>query len=120
MGPSAGAKVSGLGLSSSRTFLSGYKIVGNSINKIPTITEQATAISKQIGKNSISIRTPNKILHFDLQGATHKGILTPHIQQSLPNMNPKTGQIFWNKDRRWVQSMTQKDIRTVRKYLKNK
>jgi RHS repeat-associated protein len=86
--------------------------------KIPTITEQAAAISKQIGKNSISIKTPNKAFHFDLQGAAHKGVPTPHVQQSLPNMNPITGQMYWNKDRQWVEAMTQKDIRIIKNYLK--
>lgn len=85
---------------------------------IPTVAEQAASISKQVGKNSISIRTPNKTLHFDLQGATHKGVPTPHIQQSLPNVNPKTGQVFWNKDRQWIQPMNQQDIRIIRNYLK--
>ncbi|MGS2765234.1 polymorphic toxin type 24 domain-containing protein [Sinomicrobium sp. M5D2P9] len=61
----------------------------------------------------------NKTLHFDLQVATHKGVPTSHIQQSLPNVNPKTGQVFWNKDRQWVQPMTQQDIRIIRNYLKS-
>ena len=82
------------------------KTLSTTVNKIvPTVTEQAVAISKQVEKNSISIRTPNKTLHFDLQGAAHKGIPTPHIQHSLPNVNPRTGQTFWNKDRQWVQPM---------------
>ncbi|MCE7057188.1 polymorphic toxin type 24 domain-containing protein [Algoriphagus sp. AGSA1] len=84
----------------------------------PSVTEQAAVISKEVGKNSISIRTPNKTLHYDLQGATHKGVPTPHVQQSLPNVNPKTGQMFWNKDRQWVQPMSQQDIRIVRNYVK--
>ncbi|WP_447635658.1 RHS repeat-associated core domain-containing protein [Flavobacterium microcysteis] len=88
-------------------------------NKVPSVAEQAASISKQIGKNSVNIRTPNKTLHFDLQGATHKGVPTPHVQQSLPNMSPQ-GQVFWNKDRKWVEPMTQQDIRTVRNYLKRR
>jgi|GEM_PF-7032634 len=90
------------------------------VKETATITKQATELSQKIGKNSISIKTPNKILHFDLKGATHKGIPTPHVQQSLPNINPKTGQIYWNKDRQWIQQMSQQDIRIIRNYLKRK
>ncbi|WP_347066850.1 polymorphic toxin type 24 domain-containing protein [Flavobacterium sp. WV_118_3] len=88
--------------------------------EIPKVTEQALEISNRIKKNSINIRTPNKTLHFALQGATYKGVSTPHIQQSLPNINPKTGQIFWNKDKQWVRPMPQQDIRIIQNYLKRK
>ncbi|QQT24855.1 hypothetical protein [Sphingobacterium spiritivorum] len=50
--------------------------------KVPIVAEQVATISKQVGKNLISIRTPNKTLHFDLQGATNKGVPL-HISNNL-------------------------------------
>jgi hypothetical protein len=89
-------------------------------NYTTSLTEQAAQISRQIGKNSVNIRTNNRLLHYDLQGAPHRGVPTPHVQQSLPNMNPKTGTLFWNKDRIWVERMTQEDLRIIRNYLKRR
>ncbi|WP_372474780.1 polymorphic toxin type 24 domain-containing protein [Capnocytophaga sp. ARDL2] len=88
--------------------------------KAASVAEQATKVSKEIGKNSISLRTPNKIIHYDLVGATHKGVPTPHVQHSYKNFNPNTGEIFWNKDRHWVRPMTQQDIRTIYNHINRK
>ena len=60
-------------------------------------------------------------MHFDLDGAAHKGVDTPHVQNSFPNTNPKTGETFFNKDRKAIpDKMTQQDIRTVRKVLERR
>ncbi|WP_139420305.1 DUF6443 domain-containing protein [Chryseobacterium mulctrae] len=71
------------------------------------------------GKNSVSIGTKDGAFHYDLRGATHKGVETPHVQRSFLNTN-SSGQTFLNKDRKWVQPMTQQDVRTVRNYLNKK
>ena len=84
---------------------------------LPTIEEQAAEISKQINKTTVSIKTPSKVMQYDLKGPSHRGVPTPHVQRRLPNVD-KTGKIHWNKDNKWVEPMTQQDIRTVKKYLK--
>ncbi|MDI9857719.1 polymorphic toxin type 24 domain-containing protein [Flectobacillus roseus] len=47
----------------------------------------------------------------------HKGVETPHVQQSLPNID-KEGKIHYNKDRKTVESMAQEDIITIKRVLK--
>nr|WP_246722717.1 polymorphic toxin type 24 domain-containing protein [Aliikangiella sp. G2MR2-5] len=89
----------------------------------PSIKEQALELkSLNNNKNSVRIQTQDKKIHYDLDGASHKGVETPHVQTSYPNTNPNTGQTFWNKDNSaaGVKPMTQQDIRTVRKYLEKK
>ncbi|UTW60395.1 hypothetical protein KFE96_00090 [Kordiimonas sp. SCSIO 12603] len=55
-----------------------------------------------------------------MKGASHRGVDTPHVQQSHKNVNPRTGETHLNKDRKNVRTMTKQDIRTVKKYLKKK
>ena len=94
---------------------------GDVAKKAPSTKERALDLKKANGdKNRVTIQTSDKKIHYDLDGATHKGVETPHIQNSYPNTNPKTGEAFWNKDRKNVESMTQQDIRTVRRYLERK
>ncbi|GAB0157811.1 hypothetical protein CHRYSEOSP005_30970 [Chryseobacterium sp. Alg-005] len=71
------------------------------------------------GKNRVSIGTTDGALHYDLRGAPHKGVETPHIQRSFLNTNNK-GETFLNKDRKWVQPVTQQDVRIIRNYLNKK
>ena len=82
-----------------------------------TIKEQALSIKAEVNANSVSIRTPDQVIHYDLEGASHKGVETPHVQRSTYNTNPNTGETFVNKDRKSVRPMTQQDIRTVMNYL---
>jgi hypothetical protein len=91
------------------------------MTKLYGLKEQALALKKlNNDKNTVTIQTPDKKIHYDLDGNTHKGVETPHKQYSYPNTNPKTGGIFWNKDRKAVDSMNQQDTRTVRRYLERK
>ncbi len=87
----------------------------------PSIKDQAKDIKHTLNndKNTVTVTSANKKTHFDLDGPAHKGVETPHKQFSHPNTNPK-GQTFFNKDNKTVESMTQQDIRTVRKVLKNR
>lgn len=86
-----------------------------------SIKDQALDLKKMNNnKNTVRIQTSDKKIHYDLDGTTHKGVETPHVQYSYPNTNKKTGQTFWNKDRKTVDPMTQQDIRTVRRYLERK
>ncbi|MBL7999656.1 MAG: hypothetical protein JNL32_13605 [Candidatus Kapabacteria bacterium] len=90
------------------------------VHGTPSVSEQAAALNREAGKNTITIQTPDKILHYDLVGPPHRGVSTPHVQRSLPNVNPNTGELFMNKDGKWVRPMEQQDIRVVRNYLKRK
>ncbi|TXK92588.1 hypothetical protein BMR07_13925 [Methylococcaceae bacterium CS1] len=84
--------------------------------------QQALQLKKlNNNKNTVKVRTSNKEINFDLDGATHKGVETPHIQYSYPNTNKTTGRTFFNKDRKAIpDSMNQQDIRTVRNILKRR
>jgi RHS repeat-associated protein len=86
----------------------------------PSIKQQALDLKKlNNNKNTVTVQSGNKKTHFDLDGATHKGVETPHKQFSHPNTNAK-GQTFFNKDRKTVESLSQQDIRTVRKVLERR
>ena len=91
-------------------------------SETPTIKEQALDVknNQNNGKNSVTVQTPDKKVHYDLDGATHKGVETPHKQYSYPNTNPATGQTYWNKDRKTVDPINQQDIRVVKKVLEKR
>ncbi|MGF6227670.1 RHS repeat-associated protein [Inquilinus ginsengisoli] len=84
-----------------------------------TIAEQAQQLAQRIAKNTVTIQRPAVRTHYDLVGAAHKGVPTPHVQQSYPNVNLKTGQTHWNKDRsaQGTRPMTQQDIDDVMREL---
>jgi hypothetical protein len=77
---------------------------------LPSVRSQAHQISDKVQSNTISVKLGDNIVHFDLKGATHKGVPTPHVQISRPNTNPNTGQTYFNKDQKFVAPMTQEDI----------
>lgn len=86
-----------------------------------SIKQQALDLKKlNNNKNTVTVQSPGKKTHFDLDGATHKGVETPHKQFSNQNNNPKTGETFFNKDRTTVEPLTQQDIRTVRNILERR
>ena len=88
----------------------------------PSVKDQALDVKKNLndGKNSVNVGTVNGTTHFDLDGATHKGVETPHVQKSVKNTNPNTGKTYINKDNKNVRPMTQQDIRTVKKVLEKR
>lgn len=115
-----GKAVQALGNGLSAASKGGNTVAESASNIVkPSLLEQAKDLSNKVGKNSVEITTSNVKYHYDLKGASHKGVDTPHIQRSFQNTNPKTGQTFWNKDTKWVQPMTQQDIRIVRKFTGN-
>ena len=117
-----GAMAAGVPGVSSTTSNVGTKVgsVADDVVK-PSIKQQAKSIKEAIGnKNTVTVQTPNQQVHFDLDGPIHKGVPTPHVQRSLPNTNPNTGQTFFNKDRKFVRPMNQQDLRTVKKVLKKR
>uniref|UniRef100_UPI0025E1570D RHS repeat-associated core domain-containing protein n=1 Tax=uncultured Chryseobacterium sp. TaxID=259322 RepID=UPI0025E1570D len=88
----------------------------------PTIKEQALGIKSNLnsGRNSVKIKTVSGETRYDLDGATHKGVETPHVQTSTYNKNPKTGEVFLNKNNKDVRPMNQQDIRTVKKVIEQR
>ncbi|MER9934316.1 RHS repeat-associated core domain-containing protein [Mesorhizobium sp. M0088] len=83
----------------------------------PEVTDQASDISKKINKNTVTIDDGDIVTYYDLKGAIHKGIPTPHVQYGIRNTNPVTGEVNVNKDRSYVRGMTQHDIDRVKSHL---
>ncbi|MFH0733179.1 MAG: polymorphic toxin type 24 domain-containing protein, partial [bacterium] len=88
----------------------------------PSIGEQAKEISKQIGKNSVTLPDGTRV---DLQGRGHKieggkkEVETPHTHQVKKNTNPKTGETFTTNEKIPVPT-TKEEIRKVKDYLELK
>jgi len=89
-------------------------------NAANALVRQADELAEQVGKNTVTVTTPKGKIHYDLRGAPHKGVPTPHVQKSVRNVNPTTGASYYNKNRKYVKGMTQDDIRTIKNYLKRK
>jgi RHS repeat-associated protein len=68
--------------------------VGNATRGVKSTTQMAAELSHEIGKNSVSYRTPNKVGHIDLKGKSHfdkptqQSIPTPHVQERVLNRSP--------------------------------
>ena len=92
--------------------------VAQAVKAEQKIFNEALDIQKRINKNSITL--PGKATkvryRYDLRGATHRGIRTPHVQRELLNINPE-GVTFWNKDSKWVRPMNLSDLKEVNEYL---
>lgn len=96
--------------------------VGNA-SRAKNAAEMASELSNQIGKNSVSYRTPNKVGHIDLQGkphfdkATGTRISTPHVQERTIHRSPN-GRT--NVGRQTTRPATKQDVRTARKLVKRR
>lgn len=91
----------------------------------PSLKDQAKDIRHNLNgdKPTVTIKTEQngKHLHYDLTGAGHKGVETPHRQHSKANTdNNGVTRYKKQKGRDDVHSMSQQDIRTVRRYLERK
>ena len=83
-----------------------------------SIEDQAKDIQKRAGgRNRITVEDGDERTHYDLDGATHKGTPTPHVQKSRKNVD-KDGNEWWNKDRGPAREMDQNDIDYLDDYLK--
>ena len=85
-----------------------------------SFVDRVTKIQRRVAKNSVTIpgENPNVRYQYDLIGASHKGAPTPHVQRWVRNVNSK-GEVFWNKDRKWVRPMTDKDLKIIEKHLES-
>ena len=81
-------------------------------------SNRVTQIQSKVGKNSIKLpgENPNVRYRYDLQGAPHKGVPTPHVQREIRNVAPD-GTVHWNKDNKWVDHVTSKDLDRIERHL---
>src|SRR6185437_5875254 len=80
------------------------------------VAKDAKALFKLWNKNRVTIPTEEGEMHYDLQGAAHKGVGTPHVQRSVANTGPD-GTTWMNKDRQWVRPMTKADIKIIADFI---
>ncbi|WP_332737821.1 RHS repeat-associated core domain-containing protein, partial [Flavihumibacter sp.] len=92
------------------------KVAGQEVKT--TLKEQADNVKSTLndGKNSVTIKTPDKQIRYDLAGKDHAGVPTPHKQ--VYNKNIFNGQVrSISRDSKEAIPMSQADLRIVTKFL---
>jgi len=68
-----------------------------------SIKDQALDLKKKYNnENTVIVDSDDgkKRTYYDLDGAKHRGVDTPHVQEGSKNVDPETGRSFINKDRK--------------------
>lgn len=94
---------------------------GGGTGRQASVESQALSIKNTLnnGKNSVTIKSGNGQTRYDLDGRAHNNVDTPH-KQTYKN-NVVNGEIkSVTRTSKEATPMTQQDIRTVRKVLKNR
>lgn len=88
----------------------------------PSLKDQAAAlVPKNGGQNRVSVETGNGRINYDLAGKPHGGVATPHKQSFTRHQNPgNPSKSSITRDSRTVETMTQGDIRVVKRVLKER
>jgi RHS repeat-associated protein len=94
-------------------------IVKNIESKVVSLEKQVEKlVERNGGKNSVTIGTAGKQIRFDLKGAAHAGVPTPHIQSYTKNfLNGVQKSI--SRESKKATPMSKKDIRLILKYFNN-
>ncbi|WP_281988590.1 DUF6443 domain-containing protein [Aquimarina aggregata] len=97
------------------------KKLAKQLKKAKHIKKQASEIKNTLnnGKNSVTVKTGNGQIRYDLEGKAHGVIDTPHTQSYKNNVvNGEVKSV--TRTSKHAEPMTQQDIRTVRKVLKKR
>jgi RHS repeat-associated protein len=117
------AQIGGVAIADGETTAVVASEVGNA-SGAKTTAQMAGELSDEIGKNSVSYRTPNKVGHIDLKGKSHfdkptgQLIPTPHVQERVLNRSPGGGRV--NTGAQTTRRATKQDIRTAREIIERR
>jgi len=83
----------------------------------------ADLVTRNGGRNRVSIKTPNGRVNIDLQGRPHGGVDTPHVVEFRDNIipsGPRAGQVGNRSPVGPTRPATNSDLRIVDRFLKSK
>ncbi len=100
-----------------------YQATVEAAKKANQIKKQAKSlISENNNRNRVTLRSESRKVEIDLDGKSHAGIPTPHTKISPRNEFAPQGKKIYNtsESKSTLKPTTQREIRTVRKYLQKR